>query len=127
MMSAVMIFLGEFRIETLIGSGGEAPVTKVSMSRLTTGYEVSREEEVRKRHLIRAFFHGSFFKKDFDDGFRLDSSCLTINSICTTLAENCVIFFQSPKTTGSVENARYILKMCQQFKLMRKQEKHQTV
>ena len=41
MISGVMIFLGEFRIETLIGSGGEAPVTKVSMSRLTTGYEVS--------------------------------------------------------------------------------------
>ena len=127
MISGVMIFLGEFRIETLIGSGGEAPVTKVSMSRLTTGYEVSREEEVRKRHLFSRIFHDIFFLKDFDDGFRLDSSCLTIKRICTTLAENCVIFFQSPKTTGSVENARYILKMCQQFKLMRKQEKHQTV
>ena len=64
MISGVMIFLGEFRIETLIGSGGEAPVTKVSMSRLTTGYEVSREEEVRKRHLFsRIFPRYIFFKK----------------------------------------------------------------
>ena len=65
MISGVMIFLGEFRIETLIGSGGEAPVTKVSMSRLTTGYEVSREEEVRKRHLFLRIFPRYIFLKRF--------------------------------------------------------------
>ena len=66
MTSGVMIFLGEFRIETLIGSGGEAPVTKVSMSRLTTGYEVSREEERKKHHLfshVKPFETFLVFKK----------------------------------------------------------------
>jgi len=50
----------------LIGSGGEAPVTKVSMSRLTTGYEVSREEERKKHHLfshVKPFETFLVFKK----------------------------------------------------------------
>ena len=56
----------------MIGSGGEAPVTKVSMSRLTTGYEVSREEERKKHHLfshVKPFFG---FQKERDSLMDLD-------------------------------------------------------
>lgn len=91
----------------MIGSGGEAPVTKVSMSRLTTGYEVSREEERKKHHLfshVKLIFWFSK-RKRFFDGFRLDS-CLTIKRICTTTPTLAVCrklrHFPKPKNSCSV-------------------------